>query len=150
MDCEKCSRNCLCGIWGSQKCRRCSSRTGWQADLWSSSKDELSTRMLQRSHFVRHLTSSPWILMVDAVSVVKRDIMLLTIIAIAIQEEAGKEESGCLSMGRWHSHTAEAREGVNITISWTIQVWVSFKVWLKNQGYFMFKKQPTKIHISNT
>lgn len=38
---------------------------------------------------IGHLQDVPLILMIDAMSVVKRDIMLMTVIAIAVEEEAG-------------------------------------------------------------
>jgi hypothetical protein len=38
---------------------------------------------------IGHLPVVPLILMIDAMSVVKRDIMLMTVIAIADEEEAG-------------------------------------------------------------
>ena len=54
---------------------------------------------------IGHLPVVPLILMIDAMSVVKRDIMLMTVIAIADEEEAGHDLD----------HIPDPREGDTLT-----------------------------------
>lgn len=62
---------------------------------------------------IGHLPVFPLILMIDAMSVVKRDVMLMTVVAIADEEEAGHDLDHILDPGEGDplAQAAGAEEG---------------------------------------
>ncbi|KAK1333134.1 hypothetical protein QTO34_006671 [Cnephaeus nilssonii] len=98
-------------------------------------------KMQFEAWMANHLPDVPLIQMIDAMSVVKRDIMLMIVIAIADEEEAGRDQHLLEDQDLYLFVDHDPLHSDDLDL-------ITVKVKIKIQVYFTTKKQPIKVQIS--